>query len=206
MLTAGQMRSLEADAIAAGRVSGLTLMDRAGAGVVDAILDQWPDLADAPGRAVVLCGPGNNGGDGYVVARLLAARGWEVGVFALGDPARLPPDARANHDRWAATGAVDPLAQAPAALPGADLVVDALFGIGLARGLDPAVCAVLAAVPSGACRVAVDLPSGRDTDSGAVLGACAFVADLAVTFHAPKPVHGVLAAEGVAVAVVDIGL
>lgn len=206
MLTAGQMRSLEADAIAAGRVSGLTLMDRAGAGVVDAILDQWPDLADAPGRAVVLCGPGNNGGDGYVVARLLAARGWEVGVFALGDPARLPPDARANHDRWAATGSVDPLAQAPAALPGADLVVDALFGIGLARGLDPAVCAVLAAVPSGACRVAVDLPSGRDTDSGAVLGACAFDADLAVTFHAPKPVHGVLAAEGVAVAIVDIGL
>ena len=206
MLTAGQMRSLEADAIAAGRVSGLTLMDRAGAGVVDAILDQWPDLADAPGRAGVLCGPGNYGGDGYVVARLLAARGWEVGGFALGDPARLPPDARANHDRWAATGSVDPLAQAPAALPGADRVVDALFGIGLARGLDPAVCAVLAAVPSGACRVAVDLPSGRDTDSGAVLGACAFDADLAVTFHAPKPVHGVLAAEGVAVAIVDIGL
>lgn len=206
MLTAGQMRSLEADCIGRGRVSGLTLMERAGQGVVEAILDLWPDFADVPGRAVVLCGPGNNGGDGYVVARLLAARGWDVGVFALGDPARLPPDARANHDLWAGIGPVDPLSAAPAAMAGADLVVDGLFGIGLARGLDPAVCAVLAAVPEAACRVAIDLPSGRDTDTGAVLGACAFTADLAVTFHAPKPVHGVLADEGVSVAVVDIGL
>lgn len=200
------MRSLEADCIGRGTVSGLTLMERAGQGVVEAILGQWPDLADAPGRAVVLCGPGNNGGDGYVVARLLAARGWDVGVYALGDPARLPADARANHDRWAATAPVDQLAEAPAAMAGADLVVDGLFGIGLARGLDPAVCAVLAAVPEDACRVAIDLPSGRDTDTGAVLGACAFTADLAVTFHAPKPAHAVLVSEGVAVAVVDIGL
>ncbi len=200
------MRRLEADSINHGMVSGLTLMERAGQGVVEAILGQWPDLADAPGCAVVLCGPGNNGGDGYVVARLLAARGWDVGVFALGDPVGLPADARANHDRWAETCPVDPLAEAPAAMAGADLVVDGLFGIGLARGLDPSICAVLAAVPEDACRVAIDLPSGRDTDTGAVLGACAFTADLAVTFHAPKPVHAALVAEGVAVAIVDIGL
>lgn len=204
MLTAGQMRSLEADAIGSGRVSGVTLMERAGEGVVAAILEEWPDLADAPGRAVVLCGPGNNGGDGYVVARLLARRGWAVEAYALGDPGRLPPDARANHDRWSELGSVEPLAAA--ALPGAGLVVDAIFGIGLTRGLDPEVCAVLAAVPAEACRVAIDVPSGRDTDTGAVLGACAFAADLVVTFHAPKSVHGVLAAEGVEIAVADIGL
>ena len=84
MLTAGQMRSLEADAIDRGRVSGAVLMERAGQGVVEAILAEWPDLADRTGAAVVLCGPGNNGGDGYVVARVLAGRGWEVEVFALG--------------------------------------------------------------------------------------------------------------------------
>ena len=106
LLTAEQMRSLEADAIGSGRVTGRTLMERAGQGVLTAILETWPDLADTPGRAVVLCGPGNNGGDGYVVARLLSARGWSVGLHSLGDPARLPPDARANHDLWTSVGPV----------------------------------------------------------------------------------------------------
>ncbi|MCA8881752.1 MAG: NAD(P)H-hydrate epimerase [Rhodobacteraceae bacterium] len=200
------MRSLEADAIGSGRVTGRTLMERAGQGVLTAILETWPDLADTPGRAVVLCGPGNNGGDGYVVARLLSARGWSVGLHSLGDPARLPPDARANHDLWTSVGPVAPLADAAGGLPDAELVVDALFGIGLARGLAPEICAVLAAVPQTACRVAIDVPSGRDTDTGEVLGDCAFAADLVVTFHARKPVHSVLAAEGVAVIVADIGL
>lgn len=193
--------------MAAGRVEGRALMARAGARVVDAIAAAWPEAAAGPGRAVILCGPGNNGGDGYVVARGLRARGWQVEVFALGDTEQLPPDARAAHDAWcAAGGAVAPVRDAPARLGGADLVVDALFGIGLTRPLTAEIAAVLAAVPRAARRVAVDVPSGRETDTGAVLGGHAFAADLTVTFHARKPVHDQLAEEGARVIVADIGL
>ena len=76
-----------------GRASGLDLMERAGRGVVEALLKVRPDFAYAPQSVAVLCGSGNNGGDGYVIARLLAERGWKVEVFAIGDPAHLPLDA-----------------------------------------------------------------------------------------------------------------
>jgi len=205
VLRAAEMRAVETAAMAAGQATGAALMDRAGRGAVAAILAHWPDLAAGAHRAVVLCGPGNNGGDGYVMARDLAARGWAVTVCALGDPAGLPPDAAAAHDAWSALGAVRPLADAPGLMDGAEVVIDALFGIGLARPLEGDVVAVLAAVPHAARRVAVDVPSGRDADTGAVLGA-AFDADLIVTFHARKPAHAGLEAAGAAVAVVDIGL
>ena len=71
LLTAAQMRSLEAAAIASGEVTGLELMERAGRGVVEAVFEEWPELRATSHRAVVLCWPGNNGGDGFVVARLL---------------------------------------------------------------------------------------------------------------------------------------
>ena len=90
LLTAAQMRAIEAAAMASGRVTGPELMERAGAGVAEAVLLHWPAFARTPQRAVVLCGPGNNGGDGFVVARLLAARGWQVTVCALGPS--LTPD------------------------------------------------------------------------------------------------------------------
>src|SRR6056297_1403791 len=135
LLTAAQMRAVETAAIESGAVTGLDLMERAGRGVVKATFARWPDMARAPGRAVVLCGPGNNGGDGFVVARLLAGRGWEVEVFALGDPERLPPDAASNYRRWSALGATRPLAAADESHE-APLVVDALFGTGLARPLE----------------------------------------------------------------------
>ncbi len=96
LLTAAQMRAVEAAAIAGGEVTGLELMERAGRGVVEAIFEEWPELRATSHRAVVLCGPGNNGGDGFVVARLLKEWGWEVEVFLYGDPSRLPPDARVN--------------------------------------------------------------------------------------------------------------
>jgi len=79
-------------------------MERAGRGVVEAIFEEWPELKATSHRAVVLCGPGNNGGDGFVVARLLKEWGWEVEVFLYGDPERLPPDARVNYERWVGMG------------------------------------------------------------------------------------------------------
>lgn len=211
LLTAAQMRAIEGATIESGAVTGLELMERAGRGLVAAVFEEWPALAQASGRAVVLCGPGNNGGDGFVVARLLAGWGWAVEVCLFGDPAKLPPDAAANHGRW--NGAVRDLA-APGALAGQaapDLVVDALFGTGLGRPLQGALAEVVASVgewrAQGARVVSVDLPSGLCSDSGRPLGACV-TADLSVAFHRPKTGHHL--AEGPArcgkVILVPIGL
>lgn len=231
LLTAAQMRAIEQAAIASGSVTGLALMERAGAGVVEAILAEWPELAEGrqastgalprtPGyfrtenagrRALVLCGPGNNGGDGFVVARLLRARGWEVRVHLYGDAAKLPPDARANYDRWRGMGdvsrwaAASILGQAETMAP--DVIVDAVFGTGLTRLLPPEIAEVMTALPAGR-RIAVDAPSGLCMDSGRVLGAAAVCAALTVTFHAPKLGH--VLAEGPfrcgVLRLVDIGL
>ncbi|AHM05721.1 NAD(P)HX epimerase / NAD(P)HX dehydratase [Roseibacterium elongatum DSM 19469] len=214
LLTAAQMRDFEQAEMAAGRANGLELMERAGQGVVQAILSRWPDLAEGERRAVIWCGPGNNGGDGYVIARLLADRGWDVAVRALGDPRRLPPDAAENHRRWCARGPVAPLAAGPVAEGAPDLFVDALFGTGLTRPLDGALAQAFAemqrhrAARDGAlCAVAVDIPSGLCSDSGRRMGN-ALDYDLTVTFHSAKPGHYL--AEGPSacggVAVVDIGL
>jgi hydroxyethylthiazole kinase-like uncharacterized protein yjeF len=160
LLTAAQMRAIEQAAIDSGEVTGLELMERAGRGVVDAIFEEWPALRATSHRAVVLCGPGNNGGDGFVVARLLKEWGWEVEVFLYGDPDKLPPDARVNYERWGELGDTQVLA-APKPTPGQIrafqdaashvrdlqaspaaeelppfLLVDALFGIGLTRPLN----------------------------------------------------------------------
>lgn len=201
-LSAAEIQSLERTVIGSGRVAGETLMERAGRGVVEAVLARHPNA----GRAVILCGPGNNGGDGYVVARMLTDAGWEVDVFALGDPSKLPPDARLNHDRWTARGAVHALDQAADVLAGADLVVDALFGVGLARPLSDDLGRVLATVPETALRVAVDVPSGWAADDDKPLSKNVFAADLVVTFHAWKPAHRAMEAAGTSLVLVDIGL
>lgn len=196
LLTAAQMRAIERAAIDSGAVTGLELMERAGRGVVAAIMDWRPEFAKAPGRAVVLCGPGNNGGDGFVVARLLKERGWEVEVFLYGDAAKMPPDAAENCRRWREMGAVEALSSGvkPHA-DEADVVIDALFGIGLTRPLPDEVAALAVELEpfgdfSGASSyVAVDLPSGLDGDSGRSIGEVAFRADLTVTFHHAKIGH-----------------
>ncbi|GAA0286220.1 NAD(P)H-hydrate dehydratase [Rhodovulum strictum] len=221
LLTSAQMRAIEAAAIASGMVTGLELMERAGRGVVEAIFEEWPALRAAPQRAVVLCGPGNNGGDGFVVARLLKEWGWEVALFLYGDPARLPPDARTNYLRWCGTGEVrDFLGEIPEGLfdagPSGDgVVVDALFGTGLARPLDARVRARLAEFRAqgqfcGLHSVAVDMPSGIDSDSGRFLGEdegwSGVQADLCVTFHRPRVGHFVGEPSVGRLVVKDIGL
>ena len=178
-----------ADALAMERgTPGHVLMENAGWGVCRAIMRRY-----APCRVLVACGPGNNGGDGFVVARRLAERGWPVAVALLGERARLKGDARAASDRW--NGAVRPL---DAATPErADLVVDALFGAGLSRPLEGEAAAFAEALnarrAAGLCRtVAVDVPSGLDGASGRPIGDLAVEADLTVSFFRPKPAHVLL--------------
>src|SRR6059058_1961890 len=114
----------EADRLTiADGISGETLMENAGAAVAAAIMARW-----SPRPTAILCGPGNNGGDGFVVARHLAASGWPIRLFLLGARAALKGDAARHAARW--TGAVESLAALPAEIM---LVVDALFGAGLAR-------------------------------------------------------------------------
>lgn len=211
LVTALEMRALEAGAIGSGAVTGLALMERAGRAVVAAILAEWPDLV-GPHRAVVLCGPGNNGGDGFVVARLLAARGWVVSLRLLGAEARLPPDAAEMCRRWRAAGGAVLPAGAPVPEPPPDLLVDALFGTGLARPLGPEALALLHAHLRSGPRpriVSVDCASGLCIDSGRWLGDLRpdLAPDLTVTFHRAKPGH--FLAEGAGpgrLVVADIGL
>ncbi|QDY68889.1 NAD(P)H-hydrate epimerase [Qingshengfaniella alkalisoli] len=204
VISAEQMRALEGDAIASGRMSGKLLMEGAGLAVTQAILAKWPEFSGGEGSVVILAGPGNNGGDGYVIARLLRERGLSVEVFSMGDPKRLPPDALANFQQLGDVSR--PLTEAPHALGRADLVIDALFGIGLTRGLSDDVRDVFGTMGPSARKVAVDVPSGWDADGAVVLGKAAFPADLVVTFHAPKPAHAEIARQGADVIVADIGL
>ncbi|MBK5925832.1 NAD(P)H-hydrate epimerase, partial [Rhodobaculum claviforme] len=145
--TSAEMRAIEGAAIAAGTVSGRELMERAATALVEVALAERALAGHPePGRALVLCGPGNNGGDGYAVARLLAGRGWRVRVLALAPPGPSAPDACATAARWAALGPVGRLDAASVTATGpTDLVVDAVFGTGIMRPLAADLCAALAA-------------------------------------------------------------
>ena len=156
-------------------VPGSTLMEAAGRAVARAVVARF-----RPTRTLVLCGPGNNGGDGYVAARYLAQRGWPVAVAALAPP-RPGTDAAGAAACW--RGPTVPFATAEAARAG--LVIDAVFGAGLARDLAPGIAAVLAAA---ARLVAIDTPSGIDGATGAARGDAPHAA-LTVTFFRRKPGH-----------------
>jgi hydroxyethylthiazole kinase-like uncharacterized protein yjeF len=175
ILTAAEMRAAEQHAIDAG-TSPETLMERAGAAAAEAI---WRYAEPLP--TLILCGPGNNGGDGYVIARHLKARGVHVRVAAPGEP-------RTEAAAWARSGwdgDVGTTAQAEAA----PILVDALFGTGLARRLDDAAVSQLARLASQASvRIAVDLPSGVATDDGSILSPVPDY-DLTIAFAALKPSH-----------------
>jgi NAD(P)H-hydrate epimerase len=186
LLTPDEMQACERAAIASG-IPGLALMERAGRAVADAV----GAIANPPSPVAVLCGPGNNGGDGFVAARLLAGEGYAVRLGLLGRVSDLRGDAARMAERW--TGPVE-IAQ-PALLEGAEVVVDALFGAGLSRPLEGTALALTAAMDGAPARiVAVDVPSGVDGATGAILGA-APRADITVTFFRAKPGHYLMPAR-----------
>jgi len=202
LLTPAEMAQADAAAIRAGQ-AGVTLMERAGAAVAAAVQARWQ-----PGPVVVLCGPGNNGGDGFVAARHLARAGWPVTV-ALGDGraalARLRGDAAHHAARW--DGPVVPLE--PAVVRAAAVVVDAIFGAGLARPVEGAARATLEALqgPDAPPVCAVDVPSGVDGATGEVRGV-AVAAACTVTFFRKKPGHLLFPGRGLCgeVVLADIGI
>jgi ADP-dependent NAD(P)H-hydrate dehydratase / NAD(P)H-hydrate epimerase len=174
ILTTQAMRAAEQAAVDSG-ASVEQLMERAGAALAEAAY-----RFAGPTETLVLCGPGNNGGDGYVAARHLAERGVKVRVAALGEP-------KSGAASWALGefgGEVEPLSDAT---PAAPLLIDCLFGTGLKRGLETAVCKQLSRLCAEAvvC-VACDVPSGVDSDSGAELSEVPAYA-MTVTFGALKP-------------------
>jgi len=208
ILTVSQMARADAATIAQG-TPGFVLMQAAAAAIVQAIVQRW-----APRATVVLCGPGNNGGDGWVVARDLRRLGWPVKVVSLVEPGALAGDA-ALAARSCLAEAAGLAGQGDAAwrplceqaLDGAALVVDALFGAGLSRALDEPVRRVLERASARALPiVAVDVPSGVWGDRGEADGAvpCA----LTVTFFRRKPAHVLMPARALCgqVVVADIGI
>ncbi len=198
LLTPAEMDECDRLAIAGG-VPGVALMEKAGRAVADAVARLPLGV-----RVVVVAGPGNNGGDGFVAARILAERGYPVRLILFGDIVKLKGDAAEAAQRW--TGAVE--AAAPGALASAGVVVDALFGAGLDRPVDGRAREMIEAMNAcGAPIVAVDLPSGINGASGAVMGA-AIHATESVTFFRRKPGHLLLPGRLHAgkVRVADIGI
>ena len=180
ILTASEMRAAEAQTIDAG-IPETTLMERAGAALAESVR-----LYAGPRETLILCGPGNNGGDGYVAARHLARHGYAVRVAALAEP-------NAEAARWAKgrwEGAAERFDEAGPA----PIVVDCLFGTGLSRGLETSVAERLTALADQSLvAVACDLPSGVSANDGVLLSPIASY-DLTVTFGALKPAHRLMPA------------
>jgi ADP-dependent NAD(P)H-hydrate dehydratase / NAD(P)H-hydrate epimerase len=197
LLKVAQMAQADALTIAAG-LPGSALMQRAGDAVAHEIVRRF-----GRGSAAVLCGPGNNGGDGFVTAVALAEAGWEVRVALLGERTALQGDAAHHAKRW--TGDLERLSAA--VLEGATVVIDAVFGAGLNRPLPAAVSETLAiAVERRLPIVAVDVPSGVFGDTGAASSAAP--AECTITFARKKPAHLLQPGRSLcgAVVVADIGI
>ena len=174
---AGEVRELDRLAIEEGQIPGYTLMFRAGQVAFDTIRRHWPGAH----RLLVLCGAGNNAGDGYIVARMAREAGLDVSVVALFDPARLHGDAALAFASYRESGGetIEWTVDLPAS---ADLIVDAILGTGLTRPLEGAAVSVVDVVNDAAAPVlAVDVPTGLNADTGWIMGA-AIQADVTVTF------------------------
>jgi ADP-dependent NAD(P)H-hydrate dehydratase / NAD(P)H-hydrate epimerase len=184
---------------AAHDVATVELMEQAGIAVADEICKRW-----TPRPIAVFCGPGNNGGDGFVVARHLNARGWDVWVETLADVSALKGDAAEMARRW--PGETIRIAESNRM---ADLFVDALFGAGLSRSLEGEARRLALASPKYKDRViAVDVPSGLHGDTGKPLDGVCFEAGLTVTFFRKKPAHLLFPGRDLCgeVVVADIGI
>lgn len=212
VLSRAAVRALDRRTIEEYGLPGLVLMENAGRAAAD---EAQRMLAAARGPVLVLCGPGNNGGDGLVVARTLRNRGYSVRACFVGPEERLAAggaDFRTNLRLWRGLGepfeAVAEPARLAAPLAAAALVVDGLFGTGLTRALgEPWLGAIRALNAARRAVLALDLPSGLDADTGAELGA-AVRADVTLTFAARK--SGLLTGSGPALAgrvvVAEIGI
>jgi len=214
VLSRAQMRAFDTHAIETCKVPSLVLMENAGRGAADVIERETLGGRAEGKRVVIVCGSGNNGGDGFVVGRHLLARGARVEAWLAGDTAKLTEDCRANHEAFSGLGgrvaivkpqALDPLR---VALAGADVVVDALFGTGLDRPIGALFAGVVGFVNDARARkVALDVPSGMNADTGVIMGT-AVRAELTITFAHLKLGHltGQGASLSGAVRVVDIGV
>ena len=203
LYTADEMRAVDARAIGELGIPGAVLMERAGLAAADEIL-----RLGGSGSAAVVCGAGNNGGDGFVVARHLHAAGWDVECLLAGDVGKLPPDARLNHDIAKRLGIAVVDGVRRARLKRADVVVDALLGTGFRGAPRGAVAQAIEAMrPPIGTIVALDVPSGVDGSTGAVVGA-AVRADVTVCFHGRKLGTAVEPGRSAAcrVVVADIGI
>lgn len=193
LLTPAQMYRADALAVEAG-TSSLTLMENAGRAVAEEMLRRFGAC-----RALVLCGPGNNGGDGFVVARYLRDWGWPVRVALFGEPASLKGDAAIMAERWGGPF------EAVTSTSNTDLIIDALFGAGLSKPLPEKLRALIADVKVPV--IAIDVPSGLDGATGQALPQ-AFQATLTVTFFRKKPGHVLMPgrAQCGEVVIADIGI
>ncbi|WP_017365873.1 bifunctional ADP-dependent NAD(P)H-hydrate dehydratase/NAD(P)H-hydrate epimerase [Methylococcus capsulatus] len=177
LFTAAQVRAMDRHAIDRLGIPGLELMHRAGAAAFEALRRRWPEAKTLS----VVCGPGNNGGDGYVIARLALAAGFDVRAYPVGPVERLRGDGAAAFAEY--RNADGPLLNfIPPGFEGAEILVDALLGTGLDRDVTDEYAAVIDAVNDFPGKVvAVDIPSGLNADTGAVMGK-AVRADLTVSF------------------------
>lgn len=194
LLTSTQMRAAEQNAINAGATAGLAMMETAAQGVVDALLLANPSFGSDSKSALVLCGPGNNGGDGFAIARILLSRGWSVNVGLYGMLEKLPADAAKNAHRWLKTNSIAKLEDiSEDYITKADVIFDAIFGTGLKRPIQRAVSELLEKVArSNAIMVAVDIPSGINSDTGSMWSEDVDYrpqVDHIVTFQRLKPGH-----------------
>ncbi len=195
ILTAAEMQRIDRLTTERYGVPSLTLMENAGRGVVEFLLARFAPLDRH--RITILCGRGNNGGDGFVVARLLREVGHKPRVLLLADPKTLKGEAAANFERLAASGApeivenLDAWRRVKPSFAGTTLLVDAILGTGLSKPLEGFLLEVVHELnnsKAGARVVAVDLPSGLSADTGELIGEC-MRADASVTFTAPKVAH-----------------